>query len=244
MFTSDELERYARHIVLAEMGGAGQQALKRAHVLAIGAGGLGAPLLLYLAAAGVGRITIVDDDTVSLSNLQRQVIFGSDDIGRPKAAAAAHALRRLNPNVEVRAVQDRFDVVTGPALLDGVTIAADGSDNFATRYAAADQCAAARVPLVTAAIGRFDGTITLLTPFATRPDGTAYPHFRDLFPEAPPAGAIPACAEAGVIGALPGVMGSLMAMEVVKAVTGIGDGLAGRLLMIDILAMRFETVAW
>jgi molybdopterin/thiamine biosynthesis adenylyltransferase len=243
-FSPDELERYARHIVLPEIGGAGQQALRRAAVLVIGAGGLGAPLLLYLAAAGVGRLRIVDDDDVSLSNLQRQVIHRSDAVGRAKTASAREAVLALNPQVAVEEVRGRFTAASAPGLLAGVDVAADGSDNFATRYAAADACAAARVPLVTGAIGRFDGSLTVLEPWGARPDGRPNPGYRDVFPAAPPPGAVPSCAEAGVVGALPGVLGALMAMEVIKTITGAGDRLVGRLLLADTLSMRFETIEY
>lgn len=243
MLSADELERYARHIVLREVGGPGQLKLKSARVLVIGAGGLGAPLLQYLAAAGIGTIGVMDDDTVSLSNLQRQVIHGTGDIGRPKVQSAFDALRRINPHVAVRAHFGRF----GPeskAMLADYDIVADGSDNFDTRYALADACAAAAVPLVSAAVGRFDGSLTILKPYASTADGRTYPSYRDLFPAAPPAGAVPACAEAGVIGALTGIMGAMMAMEVIKEICGIGEGLAGRLLLVDSLSMRFETISY
>jgi adenylyltransferase/sulfurtransferase len=238
----DELERYARHVVLMEVGGIGQQRLKAAAVLVIGAGGLGAPLLLYLAAAGVGRLVVVDDDTVSLSNLQRQVIHGTPDVGRPKVESAADTVRRVNPHVTVVAEHRRLTGENAAALLEGITIAADGSDNFSTRYALADACATAKVPLVTAAIGRFDGSITTLKPYALRADGRPFPSYRDLFPTPPPPGAIPACAEAGVLGALPGLLGTMMAMEVLKEILSIGDSLAGRLLLVDALGARYETI--
>jgi adenylyltransferase/sulfurtransferase len=240
----DELERYARHVVLREIGGAGQQALKAARVLVVGAGGLGAPLLLYLAAAGVGTLVVADDDEVSLSNLQRQVIHGTPDVGRAKVASAADAIARINPHVRVETRAARFTAETAADLLAGVTVAADGSDNFATRYAVADACAAARVTLVTAAIGRFDGSITTLKPHVARSDGRPFPSYRDLFPVAPPPGTVPACAEAGVVGALPGLLGAMMAMEVIKEVTGIGESLAGRLVLVDALSMRFDEIGY
>lgn len=242
--TAEELERYARHVVLREVGGVGQQALKAARVLVVGAGGLGAPLLLYLAAAGVGTLVVVDDDTVSLSNLQRQIIHATPDLGAAKAESAAAAIARVNPHVRIEAHVARLTGDNAYALLAGVTVAADGSDNFETRYRVADACAAAKVTLVTAAIGRFDGSLTTLKPHLLRPDGTRYPSYRDLFPAAPPAGTVPACAEAGVIGALPGILGAMMAMEVIKEITGIGESLAGRLVLVDALAMRFEEIAY
>lgn len=239
-----ELERYARHIVLPEIGGPGQQKLKRARVLVIGAGGLGAPLIAYLAAAGVGTLGIVDDDKVSLSNLQRQVIHDTGSVGKPKTESAAVAVGRLNPNVHVIAHPHRITAASATELVGGYDVVADGSDNFDTRYAMADACEAARKPLVTAAVGRFDGTLTVLTPFETDAQGKLNPGYRDLFPEPPPAGMVPSCAEAGVLGALTGVMGTLQAMEVIKIVAGIGEPLVGRLLMYDALGARFDTVRY
>ena len=245
-FSDDEIERYARHLVLREVGGPGQQKLKAARVLVIGAGGLGAPLLLYLAAAGVGTIGIVDDDTVSLSNLQRQVVFETPDLGAGKAETAAARLERLNPHVAVKTHTARFTAENAAGLLAGYDVVADGSDNFATRYAVSDACFHAGKPLVTGAVGIFDGTITTLRPFGTGPDGMPNPTYRCLFPEAPPAGTVPTCAEAGVLGALTGTIGSLMALEVIREIVGFGEGLVGRLLLIDTRAMRFETLryAW
>ncbi|MCJ2111361.1 molybdopterin-synthase adenylyltransferase MoeB [Methylobacterium sp. E-025] len=242
--TSDEIERYARHLVLPEIGGPGQGRLKAARVLVIGAGGLGAPLIQYLAAAGIGTIGIVDDDTVSLSNLQRQIIHGTLDLGRPKVESAADAVARLNPNVTVVAHPIRIDAASAEALAAAYDVVADGSDNFATRYAVSDACYWARRPLVTAALGRFDGTLTTIRAHETGPDGDPNPTYRCLFPNPPPPGTVPPCAEAGVLGALAGVMGSLMAMEVIRAVTGFGEPLVGRLLMVDARAMRFETLGY
>ncbi len=242
--SDDELERYARHIVLPEIGGAGQQKLKRARVLVVGAGGLGAPLLAYLAAAGVGTIGIVDDDTVSLSNLQRQVIHDSAAVGIAKVESAQAAIARINPHVAVETHALRLDTTNIGPLVSRYDIVADGTDNFDTRYAVADACEQARRPLVTAAVGRFDGTLTVLKPFESGPDGAPCPSYRDLFPEPPPPGLVPSCAVAGVIGALTGVMGTLQAMEVIKLITGIGDPLVGRLLMYDALAARFDTIRY
>jgi len=239
-----EIERYARHIVLREVGGPGQQKLKAARVLVVGAGGLGAPAIQYLAAAGVGTLGLVDDDTVSLSNLQRQVIHDTDAVGRPKVASAAAAVARINPNVTVEAHGFRLGADRAADLLSGYDVIVDGSDNFTTRYLLADTAAAVRRPLVTAAIGTFDGSLTTLMPYESDADGRPNPGYRDLFPEAPPPGTVPTCAEAGVIGALPGVLGSLQAMEVIKLVCGIGEPLVGRLLLVDTLAMRFETVRY
>jgi molybdopterin-synthase adenylyltransferase len=244
MLNDEELERYARHLVLREIGGPGQAALKRARVLVIGAGGLGAPTLLYLAAAGVGTLGIIDDDTVSLSNLQRQVIHATTDIGRPKTESAHTAVAKLNPNVKVEAVSERLVAGNALDLVSQYDIVADGSDNFATRYLVSDACYFARRPLVTAAVGVFDGTLTTLRPHERGGDGTPNPTYRCLFPEAPPAGTIPACSEAGILGALTGVIGSMMALEVVREIVGFGEGLVGRLLMLDARAVRFETLSY
>ena len=242
--TSDEIERYARHIVLREVGGPGQAKLKAARVLVVGAGGLGAPLLLYLAAAGVGTLGIVDDDKVSLSNLQRQVIHGTPDLNAPKVASAADAIRKLNPNVRVITHAERLTAKNALALIGRYDIVADGSDNFATRYLVADACYFAGKPLVTAAVGRFDGTLTTIRAHERGADGNPNPSYRCLFPEPPPPGTVPACAEAGILGALPGILGSMMALEVIREIVGFGEGLVGRLLMVDARAMRFETVSY
>jgi molybdopterin/thiamine biosynthesis adenylyltransferase len=239
-----ELERYARHIVLPEIGGPGQQKLKRAKVLVIGAGGLGAPLIAYLAAAGVGTLGIVDDDTVSLSNLQRQVIHDTGSVGTPKIESAAAAVARINPHVRVIGHKLRITAENAGELIRDYDIVADGSDNFDTRYAMADACEKACKPLVSAAVGRFDGTLTVLKPFEKNEDGKLNPGYRDLFPEPPPAGMVPSCAEAGVLGALTGVMGTLQAMEVIKLIAGIGEPLVGRLMMYDSLGARFDTISY
>ncbi len=244
MLDADELERYARHIVLREVGGPGQAALKRARVLVIGAGGLGAPVLLYLAAAGVGTIGVVDDDQVALSNLQRQVIHGTPELGEPKVASAAAAIGRLNPHVKVESHAVRIAAANAATLIGQYDLVADGSDNFTTRYLVSDACYFAARPLVTAAVGSFDGTLTTIRAHERAPNGAPNPTYRCLFPEPPPAGSVPACAEAGILGALTGVLGSLMALEVIRAIVGFGEGLVGRLLMIDALSMRFETLAY
>ena len=243
-FSSDEIERYARHLVLPEVGGPGQQKLKAARVLVIGAGGLGSPVIQYLAAAGVGSIGIVDDDTVALSNLQRQVLHGTADIGRPKIASAAEAVADLNPNVDVVGHAVRLTAENAGDLVRGYDIVADGSDNFETRYAVSDACCREARPLVTAAVGRFDGSLTTLRPFETGPDGKPNPTYRCLFPEAPPAGVIPGCAEAGILGVLTGLVGTLQALEVLKEILGIGSGLVGKLLLVDALSLRFETLGY
>lgn len=242
--SSDEIERYARHLVLSEIGGPGQARLKAARVLVVGAGGLGSPLIQYLAAAGVGTIGIVDDDAVSLSNLQRQVIHGTPDLGRRKVESAAQAVARLNPHVTVEAHPVRLTAGTADALVARYDVVADGSDNFSTRYAVSDACFRMRRPLVTAALGRFDGTLTTIRAHETGADGRPNPTYRCLFPNPPPPGSVPACAEAGVLGALAGIMGSLMAMEVIRAVADFGEPLVGRLLMVDTRAMRFETLTY
>ena len=244
MLTPEELERYARHIVLREVGGPGQAALGRARVLVIGAGGLGAPVLLYLAAAGVGTLGVIDDDKVSLSNLQRQVIHGTPEIGTSKVESAAAAIARLNPHVKVAAHAERLTAVNALALVSSYDIVADGSDNFATRYLVSDACFLAKKPLVTGAVGTFDGTLTTLRAHERGKDGTRNPTYRCLFPEPPPPGTVPACAEAGIIGALVGVLGSMMALEVIREIVGFGEGLVGRLLMVDARAMRFETLGY
>ena len=240
----EELERYARHIVLREVGGPGQAALKRARVLVVGAGGLGAPVLLYLAAAGVGTLGIIDDDTVTLSNLQRQVIHGTPDIGDAKVESAAAAVRRINPHVQVEAFDERLSARNALDVIARYDLVADGSDNFATRYLVSDACYLAKKPLITAAVGTFDGTLTTIRAHEISASGEPNPTYRCLFPEAPAAGSIPACAEAGILGALPGVLGSMMALEVIREIVGFGEGLVGRLLMVDAHSLRFETVAY
>lgn len=242
--SSEEIERYARHIVLHGIGGPGQQKLKAARVLVIGAGGLGSPLIQYLAAAGIGEFGIIDDDAVSLSNLQRQVLHGTPDIGRPKVESAADAVARLNPHVKVRAFPVRLTLDNACALVHGWDVVADGSDNFATRYAASDACFHERVPLVTGALGQFDASLTTLRPFERTLEGEPNPTYRCLFPQPPPEGAVPTCAEAGVLGALTGIVGAMMALEVIREIVPFGQGLVGRLLLIDARDMRFETLAY
>jgi molybdopterin-synthase adenylyltransferase len=242
--TDEEIERYARHLVLREVGGPGQLKLRKARVLVVGAGGLGAPLLYYLAAAGVGTLGVVDDDEVALSNLQRQVIHGAADVGRPKTDSARDAIRRLNPHVAIEPHPLRLDVGNARALVAAYDIVADGSDNFKTRYLVSDACFHERRPLVTGAVGGFDASLTTLRPFETGADGLPNPTYRCLFPSAPPPGSTPTCEEAGVLGALTGVVGSMMALEVVREIVGFGVGLVGRLLLIDARAMRFETISY
>jgi molybdopterin/thiamine biosynthesis adenylyltransferase len=244
MLSAQELERYARHIVLREVGGPGQAALKRARVLVVGAGGLGAPVLLYLAAAGVGAIGVIDDDKVALSNLQRQVIFATSDIGGLKVESAASAIRRLNPHVAVEPHAVRMGAANALDLIGGYDIVVDGSDNFATRYLVSDACFFAKKPLITAAVGIFDGTLTTLRAHERTGDGRPNPTYRCLFPEPPPPGTVPVCAEAGILGALTGVLGSMMALEVIREIVGFGEGLVGRLVILDARSMRFETLAY
>jgi adenylyltransferase/sulfurtransferase len=244
MLSADELERYARHIVLREVGGPGQAALGRARVLVVGAGGLGAPMLLYLAAAGIGTLGVIDDDVVSLSNLQRQVIHATPDLGMPKVESAAAVIRRLNPHVTVEQHGTRLTAQNALDLIGRYDLVADGSDNFATRYLVSDACYFAKKPLVTAALGPFDGTLTTIRAHEKSADGKPNPTYRCLFPEPPPPGTVPACAEAGVLGALAGVVGSMAALEVIREIVGFGEGLVGRLVMLDANAMRFETLRY
>jgi molybdopterin-synthase adenylyltransferase len=246
MLSDAELERYARHIVLREVGGPGQAALRRARVLVVGAGGLGAPVLLYLAAAGVGTLGVIDDDVVSLSNLQRQVIHATPDVGMAKVDSAAAVIHRLNPHVAVEQHPIRLTAQNALDLLGRYDLIADGSDNFATRYLVSDACYFAKKPLVTGALGAFDGTLTTIRAHQKGADGTPNPTYRCLFPEPPPPGTVPTCAEAGILGALAGVVGSMGALEVIREIVGFGEGLVGRLLMLDARAMRFETLryAW
>ncbi|WP_425419908.1 HesA/MoeB/ThiF family protein [Oricola indica] len=240
----DEIERYARHIILSEIGGAGQQKLKNARVLVIGAGGLGSPVLLYLAAAGVGTLGVVDDDTVSLSNLQRQILHGTGDIGRPKTESATHALGGVNPLVEIVEHRARLTADNASAIMKNYDIVVDGSDNFETRYLVADMAEALAMPLVAGALGRFDGSLTVLAPHETDAEGTPNPRYRDLFPEPPPDGTVPTCAEAGILGAVAGVIGTLQAVETLKLITGAGEPLVGKLLLYDALSVRFQTMTY
>jgi molybdopterin-synthase adenylyltransferase len=235
--SDEELERYARHIVLREVGGVGQAKLRAARVLVIGAGGLGSPLILYLAAAGVGTIGIVDFDRVSLSNLQRQIAHRSNDVGRLKTESAKDAARAINPGVAIEPHPVRLAAQNAPYLFARYDIVADGSDNFATRFLINDACYFAGKTLVSAAVTEFDGQ---LATFKAHEPG--YPCYRCLFPEPPPPGTAPSCSETGVLGAAAGVMGTLQALEVIKEILGIGESLAGRLLIYEALEARFRTV--
>jgi adenylyltransferase/sulfurtransferase len=244
--TPAEIERYARHIVLAGVGGPGQQKLKAARVLIVGAGGLGSPVIQYLAAAGVGTIGIIDDDSVALSNLQRQVIHDTASVGSAKVASAAAAVARLNPHVEVEMHPQRLHAGNARSFVERYDIVADCSDSFATRYAISDACHYAAHPLVTAAVGQFDGSLTTVKSYARAADGTPNPTYRCLFPEAPPDGLLPTCAEAGILGVLVGVVGALQANEILKEIVGYGASLVGRLILYDARDTRFETIryAW
>lgn len=244
MLTEDEIARYRRHLVLKEIGGEGQQRLKASQVLVVGAGGLGSPLILYLAAAGIGQIGIIDDDRVSLDNLQRQIAHDTDHVGRSKTKSAAATVERLNPHVETKLYTTRLVAENALNIVRGYDIVADGSDNFATRYLVNDACYFAKRPLVTAAVGPFDGQLTTFRAFETDAGGDPFPNYRCLFPDPPPPGTVPACAEAGILGAVAGVIGCLQAIEVVKELLGIGDGLLGRLLLYDALQARFSTVTY
>lgn len=240
-FSADEIERYARHLVLPDIGGPGQQRLKRTRLLIIGVGGLGVPVATYCAAAGIGRIGIADHDKVSLTNLHRQVLFHTADIGRPKADAAAEALDRLNPNVVVEPIRERITAGNVAGLIAGYDIVADCTDSADARYAISDACFHARKPLVTAAVIRADGNVTTLKPYETGADGYPNPTYRCLFPEAAgPAEA--ACAELGVLGVLAGLVGCIQATEVIKEAAGIGSSLVRRLLLIDGRDLRFESI--
>jgi molybdopterin-synthase adenylyltransferase len=236
-----EIERYARHLVLQEVGGPGQNRLKASSVLAIGAGGLGAPLLMYLAAAGVGRIGIVDHDTVSLSNLQRQVIHATDRVGMLKTASVAEQIKAINPHVMVEQYPFRLTTENALELISRYDVVADGCDNFQTRFLVSDACYFAGKPLVSAAVGQFDGQMSTFRPYENQ-----NPTYRCFIGDLPERGLFPACEQAGVIGALPGIIGSMQAMEVIKELLGIGEGLVGRILMYDALSARFfETkLAW
>lgn len=237
-FTDTQLHRYSRHIVLPEVGGIGQERLLRSKVLVVGAGGLGAPLLLYLAAAGVGTIGIVDDDTVDLSNLQRQVIHDESTLGRPKVESAAARIHALNPDVRVEAHRMRLNRDNAMDLIGRYDLVADGSDNFATRFLLNDACFLAGKTLVSAAILRFDGQLSTFKAHL----GAPHPCYRCLFPEPPPRGTVPSCSEGGVLGALAGFVGSLQATEVLKELLGLGESLSGSLLMMDTLYASYQRI--
>jgi adenylyltransferase/sulfurtransferase len=235
-FSREELIRYQRHLGLAGFGPEAQMKLKAASVLVIGAGGLGCPALLYLAAAGVGRITIVDDDRVDLSNLQRQILYAESDAGQPKAAAAARRLRALNPLISIVPVEERFSRANAMALVSSCDVVVDGSDNFSTRYLVNDACVIAGKPFVFGAVQGFDGQLSVF-------NWRGGPTYRCLFSEPPPPGTVPNCAEAGVLGVMPGLIGTAQACEAIKLLTGIGEPLSGRLLLWNALTMAVQTLA-
>jgi adenylyltransferase/sulfurtransferase len=236
MLSDAELERYARHIVLKEVGGAGQAKLAQAQVCVVGAGGIGSPVIQYLAAAGVGHLTLIDDDRIELSNLQRQTLFGTADVGRPKADVARDAVARLNPHVTVTVHRTRIDASNAASLVAGSDVVVDGTDNFATRLVVADAALAARVPLVAAAVGEFEGQLGVFRGWEA--DKPCYRCFVGADPERPDR----SCADTGVLGALTGIVGSMAAMEAIRAITGFGEDSAGKLLLIDTLALRFRTL--
>lgn len=237
-FSEAEIQRYARHILLREVGGVGQAKLKAARVLIVGAGGLGSPLALYLAAAGVGSIGIVDADVLELSNLQRQVAHTTGRLGQLKVESAAAAMREINPLVNVEVFAERLEAGNVQRLLAAYDIICDGTDNFETRFLLADACVLARKTLVSAAVLRFEGQLSTFKPHADA-DGPCY---RCLYPEPPPPGMVPSCSEAGVLGAVTGVMGTLQATEVLKEIMGIGESLSGRLVIWDALQAEFRKV--
>ena len=234
--TIEQSQRYSRHLLLDEVGELGQRRLLAAKVLVVGAGGLGSPVLSYLAAAGVGRLTVVDDDLVESSNLQRQILHGMDDLGRAKVDSAAAAITRLNPDVQVNRVRTRLVADNAVELIVGHHLVVDGADNFATRYAVADACEVTGVPEVFGSVLRFDGQVSVFWP------GRG-PTYRDVFPDPPDPALVPSCAEAGVLGAVPAMVGSAMALEAIKVITGVGRPLIGRLLVLDALAGSWRSLA-
>lgn len=235
--TDEQLERYARHIVLREIGGAGQARLLSADVAVVGAGGIGSPAILYLAAAGVGTIRVIDDDAVAMSNLQRQILFGGEDVGSSKAERALAAVARLNPDVKLIPINARIDAENGALMLREADVVLDGCDSFATRLAVADCAQRLRIPLVSAAVGSFEGQ--LATYRGWEPDKPCYRCLVGSPEDAPERN----CSETGVIGALTGVMGSLAALEVIRALVPFGEDMAGHLLLADLLSMRFRKIA-
>ena len=235
--SDDQLDRYARHIILKEIGGAGQQRLLSAHVALIGAGGIGSPAIQYLAAAGIGRLTVIDDDQVALSNLQRQTLYTTRDVGATKVVMVANAVQRLNPDVRVSPRQLRFDADNASGLLAGADVLIDGSDSFATRLAAADAALEQRIPLVSAAVGQFEGQLAVYRGWEADK-----PCYRCLVGDAPNRPDV-SCADQGVLGALTGVMGSLAAIEAIRQIVPFGEDSAGKLLLMDALAFRFRTIA-
>ncbi|WP_262693223.1 HesA/MoeB/ThiF family protein [Kordiimonas aquimaris] len=237
-FTDEQLERYSRHIILRDVGGAGQMQLLAARVLVVGAGGLGAPMLQYLAAAGVGTIGVVDDDDVDLSNLQRQIIHTTDTIGTPKADSAASAIDALNPDVKVQLHKVRLDNANAAQIIADYDVVADGTDNFKTRHIISDTCVALKKTLVSAALGPFEGQLATFKPHA----GEGLPCYRCFLPEEPPEDMQRTCSDIGILGAVAGVVGTMQALEVIKEILNIGDSLAGKMLMIDALSMSTRAI--
>jgi len=235
--TDEQLERYSRHILLPEVGGIGQKKILNAKVFIVGAGGLGSPVALYLAAAGVGTIGIIDNDCVDLSNLQRQVLHSTQTISEPKVKSAQKTISRINPDIHVVPYQDKLTSENVTSLFEGYDIIVDGSDNFATRFLVNDAAYFLKKPVISGSIFRFEGQLTVLKP-ASGP----YPCYRCLYPEPPPPGLVPSCQEAGVLGILAGTIGVLQASETLKEIMGIGDTLAGRLLLYDALTATFRNV--
>lgn len=244
MFSKDEIERYKRHLVLKEIGGAGQKKLAEAKVLIIGAGGLGAPVALYLAAAGVGTLGIIDDDTVALSNLQRQILYTTNQLGTPKVDNATDALKALNPHAEIIPYNRQLNAQNALKIIPSYDIVTDGSDNFATRYLVNDACYFARRPLVSAAVGPFDGQLTTFKAYEKNENGDPNPNYRCLFPESPIQDITTNCSDVGILGSVAGVMGTLQATEVLKEIIGIGDSLVGKLITYDAKQTRFATLTY
>jgi len=236
--TDHQLERYARHVILDEVGEEGQEKLLAAKVLIIGAGGLGSPLALYLAAAGIGTLGIMDDDDLDLSNLQRQIAHDTAFIGKAKTASITRAIERINPDIKIVKYQERLTEANASALLSRYDIVADGSDNFPTRYLLNDHCFHLKKTWVSAALLRFEGQLSTFKPYA----GAHDPCYRCLYPEMPPADLIPRCDQAGILGSVAGVMGTLQTTEILKEILNIGDSLSGRLILYDALIPRFTTV--
>jgi len=234
-FTEEQIHRYARHIILPEVGGVGQQKLMEAKVLCLGAGGLGSPILQYIAAAGVGEIGIIDFDSVDMSNLQRQVIHNIDQVGNLKVESAKNFIQKLNPDVKVNSINGHLNSGNAMEIIKGYDVVVDGSDNFPTRYMVNDACVFLNKPNIHGSIFRFEGQVTVFKP----DEGPCY---RCLYPEPPPPGMVPSCQEGGVLGVLPGVVGSLQAVEIIKQIIGKGDSLVGRLLLYDALNATFRTL--
>lgn len=232
------IQRYARHIILPEIGGEGQKRLSEASIFVVGAGGLGSPVLLYLAAAGIGRLGIIDDDTISLSNLQRQIIHSTSSIGQQKTESVRERLKEINPLIQVESYTERLSEENGGEYIKEYDVVVDGSDNFTTRYLVNDRCLELRKPLITASLYRFEGQITTIKGYL----GVGHPCYRCIFADKPPVGLVPSCAQTGVLGAVAGVVGSLQATEAIKEVLGIGESLSGSLLIYQSLETKFYKI--